>query len=947
MKTLYKLIIILFFTVTNHAISQTTYTSVATGAWSSASTWSPSGVPQSDSPVIIGNHTVTVTADATCASVTMSGTSTSSILTINNTKKLTVSGNFVVIPSNAVNYNPTIKGQGKLQVVNLQVGLATLNNTFPTTNKTTTLTIETITELKITGDVISTTPVNTAPAAYNYSKINHKSGTIDLDGKLLVTVGGAGPTALGYINSNANAALCKIIFRNENPFTLTGQVIPDFSRGTVEYLSTATTDYELPEIQFKNLILNSTRTFNCVSNSTRILPLGKLYLTNGILKSFDSNASLAIYDGVEIIKTGGSIFNNDNSRLRLVSEIDTYSVTYNQHTSSIDTGRELLGFYNGLEKVNALNTITINTTNGVVVNPITSIANETAAQTASLLIKSNCALSGSGKIKVTNLLDLPSGSTVSTTDGLINLVSNASNTARVATLSSTASITGKVVVERYLKNIYRRWRLLTAPVKGGSNNSVYDNWQNSGNVNNLTGADFWGPDGNWEEGTPGNGLVLINNSSYNLRKFNNTTGSWSNVTNTITEPLFESSINKGFLSFITHPFNNGTNGQGAYNSTPTSTTLYAKGELITGDVTYNNILNNKFYMIGNPYASPINFKTILQDSSNSGVDTIWFMDTDVGDLGGYNTYFYDVSAQEGIYGNDIGTHLYLNTVFQSGQAFFVRAKVDIPNTSMTIKEIHKSNLTSLTLNKTTSTLTNTAFELFRIQFEKEVNNQFLNMDGCVAVFKAGGSNDLTKEDVSKISNPNNNLALFNTNSSLSIESRNLIQDNDFLTLKVTQATAGITYKLKLYTQNFTYTGTAYLQDLFLGTNTALPLDGSVFEYNFQITTDALSYGNRFKIVFQSAVLSATEIATNSFAVYPNPANPHESVTIVFPTSTDTDAYEYKIYNNLGQLVQFDKLSKQNSTGTIPLSSKLISGLYFVQLHNTNNNAIATKTLLLK
>jgi hypothetical protein len=407
--------------------------------------------------------------------------------------------------------------------------------------------------------------------------------------------------------------------------------------------------------------------------------------------------------------------------------------------------------------------------------------------------------------------------------------------------------------------------------------------------------------------------------------------------------LFEDSINKGFLSFITHPFNSGTDGSGGYFSNTLHTTLKATGDMITGDVTYNNILNNKFYMIGNPYASPLNFASILEDSSNSGVSTIWFIDPIIGTNGGYITY----STTDGLYSNE-DTSFYGDTVFQSGQAFFVRAKASIPTTSITIKEIHKSaNTTNTTLNKASSSQTNTAFELFRIQFKKEVNNQFLNMDGCVAVFKAGGSNDLTEEDSSKISNPSDNLALFNTNSSLSIEGRNLIQDNDFLTLKITQVTAGVTYKLKLYTQNFTYTGTAYLQDLFLGTNTALPLDGSVFEYNFQTTTDVLSYGNRFKIVFQSAVLSATEIATNTFAVYPNPANPNESVTIVFPTSTDTDAYEYKIYNNLGQLVQFDKLSKQNSTGTIPLSSKLISGLYFVQLHNTNNNAIATKTLLLK
>jgi hypothetical protein len=944
MKTLYKLIIILFFTVTNHAISQTTYTSANTGDWNNASTWSPSGVPQSGDPVIIGNHTVTVTDDATCTTVTTDSGGGESKLIINALKKLTVSGSFVVQPSNSYDNNTYISGTGKLQVTDLQVGLATITNTFPTTTRSTTVFIDEITEFKITGKIISTTPVNTSPSAYNESRIRHRSGTIDIDGVLSIPTVGAGPILLGYRTDNPNQGDSKIIFRNAAPFTgLAGQIAPNFTMGTVEYLSTATNAYTLPAYSYKNLILNSNRTFTTTSGSTRIVTDGKLILTRGTLSCTQEQNAIGISDNVEIVRTGGSINTTTASRPRLLDPANKYKVTYNQHTTSITAGNELLAkkYDSNLTPpddyptIFNIKTITVNTTNGVTIN--------TTTKTEDLIFNASCSLLGSGKIRVINLLDLPNASSITVNDGLINLISTSQNTARVAILSSTASITGKIVVERYLENLGRKWRLLTAPVKGGSNNSVYGNWQNNGIANGINGAEIWGPDGNWMDvNTPNNGLVFLANSSYNIRKFNNTTGSWSNVTNTTTEPLFEASINKGFFLFVTHPFRSGVDGDGFIDE-PLSTTLKATGELITGNVTYNNILNNKFYMIGNPYASPINFASILEDSSNSGVSTIWFIDPIIGTYGGYNTY----STTDGLYSNE-DTSFYGDTVFQSGQAFFVRAKASIPNTSITIKEIHKSaNTTNTTLNKASSSQTNTAFELFRIQFKKEVNNEFLNMDGCVAVFKAGGSNDLTEEDSSKISNPSDNLALFNTNSSLSIESRNLIQDNDFLTLKVTQATAGVTYKLKLYTQNFTYTGTAYLQDLFLGTNTALPLDGSVFEYNFQITTDALSYGNRFKIVFQSAVLSATEIATNSFALYPNPANPQESVTIVFPTSTDTDAYEYKIYNNLGQLVQLDKLSKQNSTATIPLSSKLISGLYFVQLHNTNNNAIATKTLLLK
>lgn len=942
MKKLYISLFSFLFSSLNILSAQTTYTSAASGDWNDSATWSPIGVPASNSPVIILGHTIMVTANALCASVTAKGVAGgASTLSINSGSKLTVAGTFVVEPTNDYNNDTYINGTGSLQVATLQVGFSTIQNTWPQATRGTTLYIDETSEFKITGNIISTTPVNTNPIAYNESRIRHRSGVIDVSGILSIPAVSSGPTLLGYRTDNLNQGDSKIIFRNASPITnLSGQISPNFQGGSVEYASTASAQYALPPYIYKNLILNSPRIFLNSSGVTKISEGGKLYLLNGTLKANTAASSLGLDNNVEIVKTGGVIFNDNNSRPRLTHSSNKYSVTYNQHTSNISSGRELLAINGTTEMVNALKAITINTTNGVTINETPSSVNNNATQTEDLIINASCTLSGNGKIKVTNLLDVPNGSTVTVDDLLINLISDNSNTARVASLPSNTIINGKVVVERYLENARRQWRLLTAPVIGSIGNTIYNNWQNEGNTDGVSGIEIWGPQGNWQEGTPGNGLVLVNNSSYNVRKFNNTSGTWSNVTDSVNETLFTETQNKGFLVFATHPFNSGTDGAGGYIADPLHTTLKPSGNLLIGNITYGNILPNQFYLIGNPYASPIDFGQILADPINSGIDKIWFIDPTVGLLGGYVTW------QKGFGYSNGATSFNTNTVFQSGQAFFVRATTS--SSSLTIKESHKSTSSSnTTINRTSSKRTNTTPDLLRILLEKENDNMFTNMDGVVAAFYADGSNNVNTNDAGKLSNPSETLALFNSNSSLSIEHRAPIQDNDFLSLRLSGDFLGTSYKLKLYTENFTYNGYAYLEDTYLGTKTQIALNGSVFEYTFKVTSEVLSTGNRFKVIFANSLLDIPEVSTTHFSVYPNPADAQDAIRVMFHSGAISDDYSYKIINVLGQVLNEGQFLTTNSAGSINLENKLTSGLYFIQLSSTRNNMQYTKKLIIK
>jgi hypothetical protein len=943
---------ILFFLILLCTINKTigaTITTAASGNWNSTTTWAGGVVPASGDDVIIGNHSVTVTANATCASLTTNpGDTGQAILLINSDSKLTVTGLFRVQASDATN-NTYLSGTGQIQVGTLNIGQVFT----PTTSKSTTLFVDNVSLFKITGNMSILTRIDiVAPTKINSSRLRHRSGTIELGGTLTasninVATGltvATGSSDLGYRTDNGtNQGVSKIIFKNTNPaITAAGDSASNFTGGSVEFNMTSGT-YTLPTLAFKELILNSVgRTFSSNSQLTSIIDNGKLYLTNGTLTAGSALNSLGFNNNVEIIRTNGAINNINNARPRLINSTNKYSVTYAQNSLPITSGGELTPVQSGSSTVltNNISTITVGTTNGVI------IAN--SVETENFAITANCTISSSADVtlKAKGVFSVSNGSNVTIQDNLLTLASSDTYTARVAPLLNNETIVGKINVERYLKNNKRQWRLLTAPVKGGIDNSVYFNWQNNG-TGTGEGVELWGPDGTLQtDGSDsGNGLVLVTNSLHNLRKWNNDSGSFTNVTNTLTEPLFDSTKNYGFLSFFTHPFLSGTDGLGGYNTGTLALNLKASGSLITGDVVYDNILNTKYYIIGNPYASPLDFGIILADPSNQGVKKIWLIDPTVGQFGSYITY----DAVAGVYSNG-SSSFSGSTVVQSGQAFFVLAAGtgSLKTSTLTIKESHKSSATTnAILNRSTKSKSANNSALFRILLEKDNGTSYTNMDGCVAVFYEGGSNAVDENDAYKLSNPGENVSLFNT-SSFSIEHRGPVQDADFLTVRISQSIVGANYRLKLYTENFIFSGTAYLQDLFLGTTTQISLDGSVFEYKYQVTVNSASIGNRFKVIFkQNNALSLESLDSSQFNIYPNPLTNSETITLQFSSKQVATKYSYQILSLLGKEVVNGNLIASSGITSIILDGKLSAGVYILQVRNKENNEQFTKKIIIR
>jgi hypothetical protein len=517
----------------------------------------------------------------------------------------------------------------------------------------------------------------------------------------------------------------------------------------------------------------------------------------------------------------------------------------------------------------------------------------------------NLSLNGSITLAVATsvfgLVTVQNSATLTTGDNL-TLKSNASGTASIGSLAS-GTITGNVTVERYLP-ARRAWRLLTAPLKGNTNNSIYANWQGV----NDEGVLLWHPNGN---GT--NGLSV--GPQANIWSYSN---GWNAVSNTNSSLLF-STRNNAFLVYATGP-SNSTNI--ASNTAASITTLRPKGELITGTVNYTGLTADQFHLLGNPYASPIDLARLR--TSNASY-TFYLLDPSLGDAnsrGGYYTY-------NGSWAPNIPS----NELIQSGQGFFVKSA---SATTFDVLESHKdSGNSNIWFDRTSA---DTSVDKIRVLLYKQDNSAWYLADGILAVNSASGNHEVDAADADKMTNFNENLLFKNGASNLAIEYRGLPAAGTLQPLQLT-GTSAQGYELRIHTENYSNSNlTPYLENTQTGVLTEIPTDGSEVIVPFTgIAATSAAPDSRFRIVYQSP-LSADDLNSLVVGVYPNPV--HESLFTVELANTNAPA-RYSLTNLLGQVVQEGSLV--SLTNAIPVHD-LSEGVYLLQV-NQEGKRFTTKLMI--
>lgn len=451
----------------------------------------------------------------------------------------------------------------------------------------------------------------------------------------------------------------------------------------------------------------------------------------------------------------------------------------------------------------------------------------------------------SSPLSIRNVLTITSGQLVS--NGYLTLKSDAITTARLAPVISTITpaIVGNVTVERYIPG-RRKYRMITSSVTttagsslvaGQEALSIWGNWQNNGvNTSPNVGTIITGgtnADG-FDTQTPGASLFTYNDST---RKY--VALSSANGKNTKYTPL------KAAAAYYMFVYGDRVNS--VTTSSPNNTVIKASGTLLMGDQVFNTSsaipisgVTGRFSMIGNPYASPINWGTILKTNLAA---TYWGWDPNLSNSGGYVTVHTSgtvtiISPYSGTTG--------INQYIQPGQGFFVKTTGASPE--MIIREQDKvttiNNLAFTPLN--VNTLPEMAVNLLYYTGPSKVL-----ADGVVFAFDSSFLTTVGDEDAIKMMPSNESISIANGINLLSIDARPMPQNNDTLFLSLAKLTKP-QYTLEIFGQQMDNTLLhPFLLDKYLNTSQALTLtDTNKIVFNVLASDSASFSPNRFKIVFR-------------------------------------------------------------------------------------------------
>jgi hypothetical protein len=526
---------------------------------------------------------------------------------------------------------------------------------------------------------------------------------------------------------------------------------------------------------------------------------------------------------------------------------------------------------------------------------------------------------GNQMISVSEIMQISAGNL--NTNNNLNLLSTASKTARVAPIPGGVSVTGNVIANRFIPggNGKRKWRFLSSPV----------------NVSGSIALTQFQDDVFLTAPAEAAGGFDVNpfSSNASIRTYDETVAGsagngWtdpSNVNNTLATGQGIEVFVRGSRS-LANPYFNWT--------VPDDVTIDYVGALNTGTVvrnlSYTNTgagTNDGFNLVGNPYASPINFDTAGITKVN--VENKFWTYNPVTTLYGS----YNVANGESING--------MSKYISSGQAFFVRATS--ANPSITFTENSKCINAG---NNYFRGATNNAgkFPTFKIT----LTNSYSETDECLFIHDNTGNEAGTDEtDMYKFFNDELNVYFIaDDNSRLSMNAKPITPGIDTLKLAVwsfdTSNVSVASHQLSFSrVEEIKPSIHIYLRDKYMNTLTDLRQQTN---YDFQITNDANSYGNnRFEILISDQLLTNVASTKNMNAkVYPNPFS--NILNIQIPNyNTQESTINYTLFDLMGRQVLENELKIVNGNVIIETDS-IEAGTYILRI---NNNGIVLNEKIIK
>ena len=557
-------------------------------------------------------------------------------------------------------------------------------------------------------------------------------------------------------------------------------------------------------------------------------------------------------------------------------------------TGSLVVGNGLLtinGTLTGTTSFTGSTTSTINITGtGAIGSAINmNIASNTTRSLNNLTInRTSSTITLGNELRLIGTLTLSNGTLASA--GNLRLVSDASGTARIATLAGTGAITGNVIAERFIPSSARRFRFMSSNITNGT----IEDWRGEIFVT-VPGT------GNTVGTTNSNGFDATTNNATTVFHYNEpTSGSsslgWTGATNTSNALV----VGRGYRVFV--------RGDRSSLSRLTDTdpsqnavTLNLVGPVNTGNiampVSYTNTLNvsnDGWNLLGNPYPSQFDWNSFWDAGNTGGDDGTNYTNIEavisVFDASTNSYKSYNASSNTGTF----------NGILAQGQGFF--SKSTGAGTAMTFTEAFKVSGTPTQMFKSATTSTD--------ELHIKLIADSINIDEMIVKFIAGATKNADGFDIEKRVNPRANVASKVLNGVLlTVDARPEILDNDTIVVAIGTSVGNYTFEfdaLPILPGKF-----FYLRDEFLNTTVALTLNMTV---PFSVTSVPASYANdRFKII-----VSGNAALPVSFAnLWATPDD--EDVTLNWVTYNEVNVSHFDLLSSTNG-IDFSEVTKVKAQG---------------------------------
>ncbi len=444
----------------------------------------------------------------------------------------------------------------------------------------------------------------------------------------------------------------------------------------------------------------------------------------------------------------------------------------------------------------------------------------------------------------------------------LRIRSVATQTGRVAPILGSPAInysgTGRFVIERFFPT-HRAWRLMTAPVSTGpeaTDHSFFNSYQAGGN-NTAANAG----NGTYVSGASAdpatNGLDVTPLNNYSLKLFDAALGNYVNVTNTKELKISNNSFNAGqpdnfgFFMFVRGDRFNNPNW--VTPGVPVNvTTLRDTGKIQIQTYTFNATPTvDKYTLIGNPYASPVDFTKVLTNGSTTGVyNKFWSWDPNINVVGAYVLFdaiagYNPVKVPASATGTTGQTK-----IIQSKQAVFVQTS-NASSPKVVFKEVDKDAVNNQAAYRPAE-LPSAPMLASNIYYIENKEKKVL-LDGNMVQSAKEFTNQVSNsEDAIKFININENFGIRNGSQLLILDRRAPFTENDTIFYTLTK-TSRRKYQLEFIAEKINGDNlVAYLEDSYLKTATPINMTGETWT-EFEINAEAASADvNRFRVVFKKA-----------------------------------------------------------------------------------------------